>query len=136
MGDFWHITLPNINIFNEVTKLYSLSTIKLHVLVVIQFLFKCGFNGQNHKNCTKSAIPQFATFTQLQSLKKLHTLHFSIFPLEILNVASQLNLAANYCILFLNFNFGAILATLWHNFPENCAKVGIQKSKTVISCQI
>ena len=82
--------------------------------VVGQFLFKCGFHG--NKNCTKSAISQFATFTQLQSLKKLHALHFSIFPLEILNIASQLNLAANYYLRFLNFDFGAILTPFWRNY--------------------
>ena len=62
------------------------------------------------QNCTKSAISQFATFTQLQLLKKLHALHFSMLPLEILNVASQLNLAANNGLRFLNIDFGAILA--------------------------
>ena len=49
-----------------------------------------------HKKGTKLAISQFATFTKLQSLKKFHSRHFSIFSVEILNIASQLNLAANY----------------------------------------
>ena len=74
------------------------------------------------KNCTKSAISQFATFTQLQSPKKFHTLHFLIFSLEILNMASKLNLAVNYLLRFLNFDFGA--------------KVEIQKSKQIVNCQI
>ena len=76
--------------------------------------------AKNPKNCTKSAISQFVTFTQLQSLKKLHTLHFSIFILEILNIASQLNLAANYFLRFLNFDFGAILAEISSGNIKKC----------------
>ena len=54
-------------------------------------------------------ISQLATFTKLQSPIKFHTLHFSIFPLEILNTASQLILAVNYRLQFFNFDFDVIL---------------------------
>ena len=91
---------------------------------------------KNPKNCKQSAISQFATFIPLQSLKKLHALHFSIFLLEILNIVSQLNLAANYGLRFLNFDFGANIGTILAKFSGNWAKVEIQKLKTAISCQI
>ena len=55
--------------------------------------------------CTNPAISQLATFTKLQSPIKFHTLYFSIFSLGILNTASQLNLAVNYRVEFLNFDF-------------------------------
>ena len=42
---------------------------------------------KNPKKCTKSAIYQFETFTRMQSPKNLHTLHFSIFWLAILDKA-------------------------------------------------
>ena len=58
--------------------------------------------------CTKSAISQFATLNQLHSLKKFHRFNFSIFLLEILNIASQLNSVANYWLRFFNFDFSAI----------------------------
>ena len=68
------------------------------------------------KNFTKSAISPFALFVQFRSLKKHHALHFSIFSLQILNTASQLNLAANVQAEFLNFDFGAIFNTFFgHN---------------------
>ena len=49
---------------------------------------------KNLKNFTKSAISPFVLFVQLRSLKKNHALHFSIFSLEIVITASQLNFAA------------------------------------------
>ena len=70
----------------------------------------------------KIGHPQFATITQVQSPKKFHTRHFSIFSLEILNMASKLNLAVNYLLRSLNFDFGAFLAQLKRNFQENFAK--------------
>ena len=56
------------------------------------------------------AVSPFALFAQSQSLKSLLILHFSIFLLEILKLASQLNLAAILSTEFLNFEFGPILA--------------------------
>ena len=58
---FWPITWPNIKIFN------LFSTINLHILCFsAQYLFKCGYYGQKPPKCTKSAISQCATFTQLK----------------------------------------------------------------------
>ena len=66
--------------------------------------------AKKNQNCKKSAISQFATFTQLQSPKKFYTPHFSIFSLEILNIASQLIPAVNYLLRLLKFkrNLSAI----------------------------
>ena len=50
----------------------------------------------------------FATFTQFYPI--LHPKFFV--SLEILNTAPQINLAANYGLRFLNFDFGAIFKTL------------------------
>ena len=49
------------------------------------------FIAKNPQKFTKSAIAPFALFDQSRSLKKNHTLHFSIFSLEIFNTAFQLN---------------------------------------------
>ena len=81
------------------------SLFKLNVSLNVDFIAK-----KKPKKCTTSAISQFATFTQLQSPKKFHILHLSIFSLEILNMTSKLNLAVNYLLRFLNFDFGAFLA--------------------------
>ena len=69
---FWHLTQLNINIF-QCDQVYSFSTIKLHILCLlyVNFSLNVDYMAKNRKNCTKSAIYQFATFTQLQSLKKL-----------------------------------------------------------------
>ena len=72
-----------------------------------QYLLKRVFYGQ--KMDIIGHISQLATFTKLQSPIKFHTLHFSIFPLEILNTASQLILAVNYRLQFFNFDFDVIL---------------------------
>ena len=66
------------------------------------------------------SMSEIIFISQLQSLKRLYTLHFSIFPLEILNIASKLNLAPNYCLRFLNFNFGAILAKFSRKLGKSC----------------
>ena len=50
--------------------------------------------AENPKNFTKSAVSPFALFAQSQLLKLL-LLHFTMFLLAILKLASQLNLAAN-----------------------------------------
>ena len=71
------------------------------------------------QKCTKSAIYQFATFNKSQSPIKFQTLHFLIFSLEIFNTAFQLNLAVNYRLQFLNFDFDAISP----KFHQKCAKV-------------
>ena len=53
--------------------------------------------------------------------KKVHTLHFPIFSLEILNIASQLNSAVNYLLWFLNFDYNALLAKCFWKLCLNCA---------------
>ena len=68
------------------------------------------------KNVTKSAVSPFALFAQSQSLILLLLLHFSIFLLDILKLASQLNLAVVLLIGFLNFEFGFILTQFPGNF--------------------
>ena len=57
---------------------------------------------------------------------------FLIFSLEIMNTDSQLNLAVNYRLQFLNFDFDATLP----KFYQKCATVEIKKCKTIVSCQI
>ena len=75
---------------------------------------------KNLKNFTKSAISPFALFVQSQSPKKHHVPHFSIFLLEILNTASQLNLAAYVRARFLNFDcwweINVMLLSFWFRF--------------------
>ena len=69
----------------------------------------------------------FALYAQSQSLILLLLLHFSIFLVEILKLASQLNLAAILFIGFLNFEFGAILGLFSGKFRQNSTKFEIQK---------
>ena len=76
---------------------------KLHILCKFQLnILKIWILWpKNLKNVTKSAESPFALFAQSQSLILL-LLHFSIFLVEILKLASQLNLAAILLIRFLN----------------------------------
>ena len=85
----------------QLDQVYLITTIKLYyylqVLAKMWILYT-----KNLKNFTKSAITPFLLFFQSRSLKNNHALHFSIFLLEILNTASQLNFAANVWARFLN----------------------------------
>ena len=68
----------------------------------------------------KLNISQFCNFYQIAVTKKFHTLNVTIFSFEILNNASQINLAVNYHLRFSNFDFGAVLAQLLLQFGKSC----------------
>ena len=75
----------------------SISTIKLHILYKFQLNISknMDFMAEDpQKFPYKQLYSPIALFVQSQSLKSLIFLHFSIFLLENLNLASQLNLAA------------------------------------------
>ena len=97
--------------------------------------------AKKNQNVTKPAVSLFALFAQ--SLPNIATPPtFSMVLVEILKLASQLNLAAILLIEFLNFEFGfiiIIIIIIWHHFstifweiglkwPQNVAKFEIQKS--------
>ena len=60
----------------------------------------------------------------MQSPKKFHALHFSIFSLEIMNMTSKLNLAFDYLLRFLNFDFGEICLKIALKLRQFCAFSG------------
>ena len=80
---------------------------------------------QTHKG-TCGATPLFRAQKSIIANKAQNqdflTLKISIFWLEILDMAFGLNLAVNYLLQFLNFDFGAFLAQLKRSFQENFAK--------------
>ena len=107
------MTWRNINIF-EGTKFIRLGTIKLHIFCMFQLDISKIVNSVAKK-------PQnfyFCAFAQSQPLKSLLFLHFSKFLLEILKLASQLNLAAIALTRFLNFEFNAFLANFSTTFRK------------------
>ena len=124
---------PTINFFREFlahnlakSQYFSMRPILFHNYYQITYNLKAWLNiskmwilyQKTLKNFSKSAISPFALFVQSWSLKKHHVLHFLIFSLEILNTASQLNLAANVLDFWIS-----TLAPFWLNFPENVAKI-------------
>ena len=103
----WPLSSPNINIF-EWDQLPLMYTIDLYIFSTLQpkISQNVDLRSKNPQKCTKMLISQFALLLQLSSPKSYLLLHFSIFSLEILQVALELHLAANVWFRFLIFDFG------------------------------
>ena len=111
---FWLINRLNIATF-QWGQVYSFSAIKLNILRLFQLNVSLNVDFMATPT-PKHKIGHMAvwTFTKLQSLKKFHTIHYSIFSLENLNVASLINF---------EFQIWHICGAIKCNFQENCVKI-------------
>ena len=94
------------------TKIIRLVPLHFFCVFQVNYSSNMDFMAKNPENAQNRPYLSLLLllFHPIAITKKFHSLHFSIFSLELLNIASQLNLAANYWVRFFNLDFGAILA--------------------------